>query len=273
MARVRTVSLVSIPRLEIVEVVLTAGFDGVLIDLEHGPITVSDLPPLVAAARAFGADCLVRVDSSHSEAIGRALDVGVTGIVVPRIAKAEEASHAVEVAKFSGGRGFNPFVRAGGYGARAGFVEDADDEIEVICMIEGVSGLANALEIMQVQGVNTVFLGPYDMSVALGHPGETGHPEVVAAIEGVIRIAESEGVLGWRLLRDRSQREVVAGRRAQTFSSSGSTPQYCAKHTKTSWTTSPASPRRGKVTRRDIPHPPGTCRHRRLREHRHRPHV
>ncbi len=194
MARVRTVSLVSIPRLEIVEVVLTAGFDGVLIDLEHGPMTVSDLPPLVAAARAFGADCLVRVDSSHSEAIGRALDVGVTGIVVPHIAKAEAAAHAVEVAKFSGGRGFNPFVRAGGYGARTGFVEDADDEIEVICMIEGVSGLANALEIMQVQGVNTVFLGPYDMSVALGHPGETGHPEVVAAIEGVIRIAESERV-------------------------------------------------------------------------------
>lgn len=183
----------SIPRLEIVEIALTAGFDGVLIDLEHGPITVSDLPPMIAAVNAFGGDCLVRVESGYSEAVGRALDAGASGIVFPRVADVHTAAHAVDVARFSGGRGFNPFVRAGGYGALKGFAEKADAEVEVICMIEGRDGLDNAREIVRVDGVTGIFVGPYDLSAALGHPGDTQHPTVVKAIDLVIEMAVAEG--------------------------------------------------------------------------------
>ena len=189
----RLLSFVSIPRLEIVEIAMTAGFHGVLIDLEHGPMTVSDLLPMIAAVNAFGGDCLVRVESGYSEAVGRTLDAGASGIVFPRVADVRAAAHAVDVARFSGGRGFNPFVRAGGYGGLRGFAEKADAEVEVICMVEDLEGLNNARDIVRVDGVTGILVGPYDLSVALGHPGDTQHPTVVNAIDLVIDIAVSEG--------------------------------------------------------------------------------
>jgi 4-hydroxy-2-oxoheptanedioate aldolase len=191
--KTRVLSFVSIPRLEIVEIALIAGFDGVLIDLEHGPITVSDLPAMIAAVGSHGGDCLIRVESSYSDAIGKALDAGASGIVVPRVGNVQAAAHAVDAARFSRGRGFNPFVRAGGYGGLTGFAQKADANVEVICMIEGRDGLDNARDIVRVDGVTGVFLGPYDLSVALGHPGDVRHPSVVEAIDLVIETAVAEG--------------------------------------------------------------------------------
>ena len=179
MPRTRTFSFVSIPRLEIVDVVLRAGFDGVLIDLEHGAITMHDVPAMVAAADALDGETLVRVSSSHSDSVGKVLDVGVGGIVVPHVGTADAAAEVAAAARFSGERGFNPFVRAGSWGSDPDFASRADASVEVVCMIEGAAGVQHAGEIMRTDGVTGVFLGPYDLSVACGRPGDTKHPDVV----------------------------------------------------------------------------------------------
>lgn len=189
----RVFSFVSIPRIEVVEVILAAGFDGVLIDLEHGAIGVSELPALIAAADAGGGDCFVRVDSVDSEVLGTALDSGASGVVVPHVEDAESAARVVSAARFDRSRGFNPFVRAGGYGTHSDFTSTADAAVEIVPMIEGSGGVASASEIVHTDGVTGVFLGPYDLSLALGRPGETRHPEVVEAIGGVIQIAVAAG--------------------------------------------------------------------------------
>ena len=206
----RIFTFVSIPRLEVVELAVAAGFNGVLVDLEHGPITVSDLPPLAAAAESKRGACLVRVDSVTSAATGRALDCGATGIVFPHVGDADSAALAAGRARFDGRRSLNPFVRAAGYGQRRDYPESADRNVEVICTIESRDGLDNVEHILRVDGVSGLFVGPYDLSVALGHPGDTHHPIVIDAIDHVIRLATAVGksigvfsstardAMGWR---------------------------------------------------------------------------
>lgn len=181
---------------EIVELIALAGFDGVIIDLEHGAHGSEALGPLILAARARNIYPLVRVRSSEPTGIAAALDAGAAGVIVPQIGSVAEARRAVAAARFApiGTRGANSFVRGADYSGRAEWFAEQNEEIAVMLMVEGAGGVADLPEILDVPGLDGIFLGPLDLSHALGVPGEMGHPKVIATIEDVLDRCAAKGL-------------------------------------------------------------------------------
>lgn len=198
-----------LPRVELVETLAAAGFDAVVFDLEHGAYDAADLPPLVAAAQGAGVIALTRVADRSGSQLGRTLDAGVDGVIVPHVSTAGEASAAVDATRYppAGSRSVNPYVRGAGYGRPAAsgtdlapapgagsFLSEVNDAVALLVMVEGADGLAALDPIIAVEGVDGVFVGPVDLSGALGHPGEPEHPEVVEAVGAVLTRVAGAGV-------------------------------------------------------------------------------
>jgi 2-keto-3-deoxy-L-rhamnonate aldolase RhmA len=185
-----------IPRVEIIELIGLAGFDLVVLDCEHGPFGVEALPPLVAAARAAQLACVVRVPDSRAQTIGAALDVGADGVLVPQAQTAAAAADVVAAARFApeGSRGANPYVRAADYSADGKFFATANDEAACLAMVESPEGVAALDEILSVAGLDAVFIGPVDLSAALGVPGETESVVVVEMVREIIDRGRARGV-------------------------------------------------------------------------------
>lgn len=189
-------TFVLLPRVEIVESLCHAGFDAVVIDLEHGPITVPELPPLVAAGQGSGGLVLVRVGSGVPSLVGAVLDTGADGVVVPHMTSAADARDAVRAARFppAGDRSINPYVRAAQYDGGDGWTRRADEDTAVLVMVEGRDGVAALDEIATVPGVDAVFVGPIDLSASLGVPGRPEDPLVVAEVGRIIASTSALGV-------------------------------------------------------------------------------
>ncbi|HQZ12194.1 MAG TPA: aldolase/citrate lyase family protein [Devosia sp.] len=179
-----------------VEIVALAGFEGIILDIEHGAHQSESLGPLILAARARGIYPLVRVRSSEPAGIAAALDAGAAGIIVPQIGSAEEARRAVAAARFApeGNRGANPFVRAADYSGRSTWFAEANRDVAVLLMIEGAGGVAELPQILETPALDGIFIGPMDLSHALGVPGDMGHETVIATIEAVIAACDSKGM-------------------------------------------------------------------------------
>jgi 4-hydroxy-2-oxoheptanedioate aldolase len=207
---------VEIPSPQVVEVMGLAGFDFVIIDGEHGSIGLEKTEEMIRAASSAGVTAMARVAQCDPVAIRRPLDMGAAGIHVPQIESAEMARAAVRAAKFypQGERGLQPFVRAAGYRSypTAEFLRRSNEETMVVLHIEGERGVAGLAGILEVEGVDVVFLGPYDLSQALGMPGEVGRPEVREKMIEAVKLARAAGkvvgtfcddvetALGWREL-------------------------------------------------------------------------
>ncbi len=181
----------------IVEAAGYAGYDFVLLDMEHGPGNFQNLANLIRAANVANICPVVRVPRGTDIHIDRALDVGAGAILVPQIDTADQVREVVAAAKFSpiGSRGTCRFVRSAGYGAVPGarYFKEAQDTV-VIIQAEGKKAIENLDEIMEVPGVDVIFVGPYDLSSSLGHVGEIDHPEVVAAVKDILARATAKGI-------------------------------------------------------------------------------
>jgi len=187
-----------LPCPEAVEIIGLAGWDFVVIDCEHAPITAALLPGMVRAATAAGIAAIVRVAANEPSAIQHALDSGASGVQIPQISSLEAAKTAVSASRFHplGSRGFNPFVRAADFSARATaeFFARANDEVALILQIESKAGIEAVDGILTLAGIDALFIGPYDLSQSLGIPGETSHPSVFAAGERIVKSCEARGV-------------------------------------------------------------------------------
>jgi len=185
-----------IPSPVIVEMAALAGFDSVILDLEHGPFEIADIVPMILAAHARGIHPIVRVRSNQASAIGAVLDAGAAGVIVPQIESADAARAVVAAARFApaGSRGVNPWVRAFDYAGDAGAFARANAGTAVILLIEGKAGLQALPDILEVPGLDCVFLGPVDMAQSLGVAGQPEHPLVVSQIERVVADCRARGV-------------------------------------------------------------------------------
>ncbi|MGH9719223.1 MAG: HpcH/HpaI aldolase family protein [Bryobacteraceae bacterium] len=186
-----------LPCAEAVEIAGLAGWDFVIIDCEHAPIATPMLPNLVRAAAAAGIAPVIRVAANDPAMIQHALDSGAAGVQVPQIASVEAARDAIAAARFHplGRRGFNPFVRAADFSALAvpEFLEQAR-ETALVLQIESAEGIAAADSILALEGIDVVFIGPYDLSQSLGIPGEIMHPRIFEAAARIARSAGERGV-------------------------------------------------------------------------------
>jgi 4-hydroxy-2-oxoheptanedioate aldolase len=180
------------------EVMSAAGYDCAMIDLEHG---AADLSDAVAVMRALHSGCapLVRVPANDAAWVKRVLDAGAAGVMVPAVSSAEEAAAAVAACHYAprGIRGMAaPIVRAAGYGADwRGYVEDIERSVLAICQVETRAAVENVADIAAVEGLDMIFLGPFDLSGSLGHLGEPDHPHVREAIAAVEAAAKAAGCL------------------------------------------------------------------------------
>lgn len=186
------------------EVVARSGMDWVLIDLEHGSADESDLIPQSMAIAGAGAVPLVRVETGERIRIGRALDRGARGVMVPQVSSAEVARAVVRRMRTqpNGERGVALFNRGMGYGERghAGAAK-MHEELLTIVQIESPAAVSEVEEIAAVDGVDVLFVGPADLSHALGVPGDLQHPTFDAAVtrvaEAAMAAGKAAGILTW----------------------------------------------------------------------------
>lgn len=183
---------------EVLEIIAQSGFDLVCIDNEHGGWEDVNWIHLVRTAEAAGIVPIFRVPYLAEHMIKRALDIGAAGIMVPGISNEDEAREAVRLSKFPplGERGACPFVRANQYGDGDGqtYYARANKETAVVLLIEGKQGVENFDKILDVEGVDAVFFGPFDLSVSQGVPGQIHHPLVEGCIREMLRKANERGV-------------------------------------------------------------------------------
>ncbi len=181
------------------ELLAGAGFDCVMIDLEHGAGSYRDAVAQMQAVKGSACTPLLRVPWNDAVEIKRALDIGAAGVMVPAVSSAAEAEAAVAACKYppAGVRGAAPaVVRASDYGLRtADYLAEINQQVLVIAQIETVRGVEAIEEIAAVDGLDLLFIGPMDLSADAGHLGETEHPEVRALIERVERAALQAGRL------------------------------------------------------------------------------
>lgn len=179
-----------------VEAIGKVGFDWVLIDMQHGCIDYAEALTMIRAADAAGLCPVVRVPWNEPGAIGKALDAGALGILVPMIQNADEARAMVQACLYppAGGRSFGP-VRVGTRDG-IGYFASANERVAVIPMIETREALDAVDEIAAVPGVDALFVGPFDLSIALGlRPGDNDGDAVFDdAIARVTAAAKREGL-------------------------------------------------------------------------------
>lgn len=177
------------------EILAEAGFQWLGIDMEHTDIDTPSLINLLRGLHGRGVVPLARVTTNDIMAIRRPLDMGAMGVLVPLVSTAEDARRAVAAAKFppQGVRGFS-FCRANAWGGDFdAYVASANDDIAVVVMIETRAGVENIDAILAVEGVDGVFIGPYDLSGSYGIPGQTQAPVVHDACRSVVAACDRAG--------------------------------------------------------------------------------
>ena len=173
-----------------VEIMGFAGFDFVIIDAEHGPISMQSAQNMIRAAETVNITPIIRVSSNDEALILRALDIGAQGIEIPQINSKSQAIKAVKSVKYSpqGERGVCRYVRASNYSSMDKFkyFKSANEESMIITHIEGVEGINNLDEILSVPGIDVIFIGPYDLSQSLGIQGQVNNSLVVEKMKEVV---------------------------------------------------------------------------------------
>jgi 4-hydroxy-2-oxoheptanedioate aldolase len=182
--------IVKMPSPALVEVAGHLGYDFVLLDAEHGAADTLELEHHMRAADSAQIDVVVRVGANDSLQILRALDSGAKGIIAPHVDTPQEAAAAVHAAHYPpiGSRGLAASTRAGRYstGNLADHLTRARNETTVFVQIENKDAIQHASAIAATENVDAVWLGPGDLSMSLGHPGELDHPDVAAAIDSIV---------------------------------------------------------------------------------------
>jgi 4-hydroxy-2-oxoheptanedioate aldolase len=181
----------------VTELLAACGYDWIVIDTEHGPIEVRDALPMLQAVAGYpGASAVVRPAINDWVLIKRHLDQGAQTILVPYVQSREEAEAAVRAMRYPprGVRGVAGVTRATRFGEVEGYFTSAEDELCLLLQVETKAALESLEDIATVEGVDGIFIGPADLAASMGHPGDAGHPEVVAAIEDAIARLKAIGV-------------------------------------------------------------------------------
>ena len=190
----------------IVEIIGHIGFDFVLLDAEHSPISAESCEQMVRAADCVNITPVIRVAMNIRQNILRYLDIGALGVMLPQINSKAEVENVIESVKYppEGRRGLAS-VRAANYGitgSLGNYVKEANRETMVIVQVETMQAIDNLKEILAVPGTDVIFIGPSDISSAMGYPGQVNHPEVQKMIVYLVNEIRTAGKIAGTVAYD-----------------------------------------------------------------------
>jgi 2-keto-3-deoxy-L-rhamnonate aldolase RhmA len=184
------------PTAGVAELLALAGFDFLVLDAEHGFFSIESIEAMVIAADGAGIPAIVRVPSCLAAEVGRSLDAGAAGILFPRGDGCATVRGAIQSAKFppEGKRGLGG-VRANRYGTQPldRFVKDSNERTVIVAQIETAGALAELAEIAAEPGLDVLYVGPNDLTQALGVPGQYGDSRYREALARIARQAKTAG--------------------------------------------------------------------------------
>ncbi|GAA3198654.1 HpcH/HpaI aldolase family protein [Microbacterium terregens] len=205
---------VKIPAMETVEMIAMAGYDFVIIDQEHAPLSFESVYRTTSLAQALGLQVLVRVPDRSGSHLQRLLDIGVDGIHIPRISDVAEARRVARQMMFSpaGERGLGTTARAGGWGAltRTQYLETGDSDVMRAVQLEDVAVLEQVEAIVNVPELNGVFLGAGDLALSSGLP--SSDPKIEALVDRMLAAAATRGLPCGAAVSTAAQAKAAADR-------------------------------------------------------------
>lgn len=191
-------SWIRIPSPIIVEALGNVGFDFLHVDMEHSSIDLQMLDYMVLAGYRHNIPLAVRTATQNPADLYRIMDIGYSSFVLPRIESAEQCAHLLKGARYTpaGTRGLGGAVRTNGWGEMPleQHLAEAEDDTLMIIQIESEEGLKNLDAILDVPGIDVVYIGPLDLSQALGYPGQIDHPVVADTIASLIKTIRAKGI-------------------------------------------------------------------------------
>lgn len=185
-------SWLTIPHQSVIEIMGSAGFEWLTIDMEHAAISIETIMNLIGHIQGNGMQALVRVSKNEEVAIKRVLDAGADGVIVPMIRNKAEAIEAVNYVKYPpiGKRGVG-LNRAQKYGtAFETYQTWVKNEVVIIAQIEHIDAVTNLEEIFSVDGIDGIIVGPYDLSASMGYPGQYDREDVKQALAKIDEVTK-----------------------------------------------------------------------------------
>lgn len=196
-----------IPSPELINVIAKSGLDFVIIDMEHGATDFITASRMAIAAEVEGCSPIVRVAENNSSEILRSLEIAPAGIIIPHVDSEEDMLRAVESMKFApiGTRSLNPYTRAGGYQKSTDYVERQNKNVLLSIIIESKEGVENIEKIIDDKNIDIVYIGIYDLSIALGQKGNVHSPVVVETFKKLIKIIKSKKKIPGAMFHDQKE--------------------------------------------------------------------
>lgn len=181
----------------VVDVIASSGIDFIVIDAEHGSISYETAQAMISICEGYNVTPIMRVGEINESLILRALDIGSHGVQLPNITTIEDAKKFVQFAKYPplGVRGFSPYTKAGLYDVTNGqkMPAIANENTLLIANVEGEEGIKNLQEIVEVDGIDVIFIGLFDMSKSLGIAGDVQNPRVMEKLDEAIEVIHKNG--------------------------------------------------------------------------------
>lgn len=178
----------------VVEMIGWSGYDFVILDLEHSSLDMRDIEHMTRAAEASGVSPIVRISHNDKSSYLRVAEMGVSGVMISQVKTASQAEELVKSIKFppKGQRGMSGSLRAAKYSEipMKDHMKNTNEDILAIVMIEGKEAINNLEEILSVEGLDAIFIGPSDLSREYGVPGEPDHPKVLNVIKNIFEITK-----------------------------------------------------------------------------------
>lgn len=180
----------------VAEAVGCAGFDWAVVDMEHAPLDLAGVVPMLQAVAGTKMHPVVRVPWNEPVIVKRVLDAGATTVMFPMVQNADEAARAVAATRYppQGVRGAAGMSRASRFGTTPHYMQTAERQLAVIVQLETPEALDAVESIARVPGVDALFLGPADLSNAMGHLGEPHHPAVTARMARAVQACKASNM-------------------------------------------------------------------------------
>ena len=182
----------------VINVLGTTGLDFVVIDMEHGSMSFETTENMVRSAEATGISPIIRTWDDDGQTLLRTLETGTMSVMVPHVKTAEDADRIAKACKYfpEGNRGLSPYTRVHDF-THEGIdisLQKANEETLVGILVEGKEGLASLENIVQVEGIDLIYLGLFDICQSVGLPGQVSHPDVLDEVERCREIISSNGI-------------------------------------------------------------------------------